>query len=255
MDGPFRPVHVKGFAAFVAYHVEAQAIVPGWGNLSFRATLALGFLLLGLPWVQPKDKSVSQQNGRSAAIEGNDAALLAAARTGDVSRVTRLLTAGVTLTGTDEEDRDALMLAIINNHEDAVRLLLAAGANVNAQAPDNWTPLMFALHMGSPTILRDVLAAGANLNVRYGAGQTPLIAAAVGSSSTNKVEILLTLGASPLEEDYNGWTALMAAAEGNSGTETLRVLIAAGCDVNHRSHDGKIALICARLELVSNQTL
>ena len=108
--------------------------------------------------------------------------LMAAARTGDLAEMRRLLDAGA-----DPYDRDitngwtALFHAIHKNQPDAVRLLLDRGVNPN-QGARSTTALMLAAADRDPTIVEILLNAGANPRLTRFDGATALTQAVSGGA-------------------------------------------------------------------------
>jgi cytohesin len=115
----------------------------------------------------------------------------------------------------------ALMYAVRENAEAAVRALIAAGADVNAAGPDGTAPLDAAIAGGRFDIAALLLRHGADANRASGAGTTPLLAAVARSARDNApsatgastprqsraidiVRLLLAYGADP-----NGRTAAL----------------------------------------------
>ncbi len=112
----------------------------------------------------------------------NDAnPLLAAARSGDVARVT---------------------------------LLVKQGADPNRpDGVNEWTPLMHAIHKHQLGTMAALLDAGADPNRATSRGHTPLMMAA-GYGYTDMVRVLLARGANPRAVNWEGATALDLALEG-----------------------------------------
>jgi ankyrin repeat protein len=78
-----------------------------------------------------------------------------------------LLKAGVDVNETEPKTKqNALMWAVAEGHEDAVRVLLAAGADIHAKSARKETPLFFAVRRGDIGIVDALLGAGADVNER-----------------------------------------------------------------------------------------
>jgi hypothetical protein len=115
------------------------------------------------------------------ASTGDDAPLVAAARTGDLA---------------------------------GIRQAIAHGADLNALYGGNsWTPLMHAIHKGQLASVNALLAAGADPNRRGASTETALMMAA-GYGYTDIVQALLRRGANPALIDSNGETAVDYAVAG-----------------------------------------
>ncbi|WP_309681567.1 ankyrin repeat domain-containing protein, partial [Polaromonas sp.] len=82
------------------------------------------------------------------------AALHAAARSGNLAQLQRLLAQGAPLNAPDDSGKTALMLAVINGHAAMVQRLLALGANPALTDRDGLTALQHARRLG-----RDQIAA------------------------------------------------------------------------------------------------
>ena len=144
--------------------------------------------------------------------------LMAAARAGDVPRLTRLLrTASGALRGR---------------------------TNVNGADSRFWTALHTAAECGQTAALGALLAAGAAVGAASNLGFTPLHTAAQ-FGQTAALEALLAAGAAVGTADSWGWTALHRAAQ-EGHTAALEALLAAGAAVDARSHGGSTPLHLAR---------
>jgi ankyrin repeat protein len=108
-----------------------------------------------------------------------NAPLIAAARTGSLDAIERLLDSGVDVntaapTG-DGWDATALQHAILARQSGAVRLLLERGADPNRAADSNApAPLLLAAGDVDPTFVNLLLAHGADPTVEDESGVTPL---------------------------------------------------------------------------------
>jgi len=178
-----------------------------------------------------------------------EAALLAAARSGDLAAVTRLLGQGIKPDARDAQSRTALLLATHANHVDAARTLIAAGANVNARDSIQDSPFLYAGAEGRLEILKATLAAGADLASTNRYGGTALIPAC----HHGHVEAVRELLKTSIKVDHInnlGWTALLETVIlGDGGArhrEIVALLIAAHADVNLADRDGRTPLAHAR---------
>lgn len=81
-------------------------------------------------------------------LKTEDAALIAAARTGHPGTVRDMLASGANVNVKDEHGNTPLIEAARNGHDDVVRTLLAAGADVKAKNDDGQTALMLAARGG-----------------------------------------------------------------------------------------------------------
>jgi len=95
----------------------------------------------------------------------------------------------------------------------AIDRLIAAGADINAgSGVNNWPPLMHAIHKGQPGAIARLIGAGASVEGRLGR-QALLMASGYGDATT--VSLLLARGVDPRDDGEAG-THVMAAAVGGS---------------------------------------
>jgi len=89
--------------------------------------------------------------GLTACREGlttEDAALLAAARTGHAGTVRDMIASGAKINVKDEHGNTGLIEAARNGHDDVVRTLIQAGADLKIRNDDGKTALMLAAQGG-----------------------------------------------------------------------------------------------------------
>ena len=121
--------------------------------------------------------------------------LFAAARQGDASVVTLLLTAGMSPNAKDRRGTTALIWAAEFGHTATAKLLLDRGADVQAQTTDTrWTALMLAASRGHADTVRLLLEHGAGVHAKTKDGRTALMLA-VGSNHTAVMQLLKRAGA------------------------------------------------------------
>ena len=94
-------------------------------------------------------------------IKTEDAALLAAARTGHAGTVRDMLASGASVNVKDEHGNTALIEAARNGHDDGVRTLLAAGADWKITNNDGQTALTLARLGGHDDVVAALTQAGA----------------------------------------------------------------------------------------------
>ncbi|HSE05629.1 MAG TPA: ankyrin repeat domain-containing protein [Methylomirabilota bacterium] len=135
------------------------------------------------------------------------AALLAAARDGQVADLRQLLGSGVPVNVRDASGSSSLMLAVINGHLEAARILLDGGAGVNAKNRGGITPVMLAVINEHPEVLKLLLERGADVNAQSGTGWTALTFAA-WKGDPGLARLLLDHGANATARDKQQWKPL-----------------------------------------------
>lgn len=158
--------------------------------------------------------------GRASKREdGAPAALLAAARRGDVRVLQSVLRAGIDLDAQDPVSGDtALHVALTprssgrSNVWDVVSVLLEAGASTSASNHAGQTPLHLVAMSGSTAtihapwrtkVARELLSRGAEVNARDSHDQTPLHRAAFGGN-VEVAQVLVQAGADTTARDRVG---------------------------------------------------
>lgn len=141
------------------------------------------------------------------------ARMIAAARVGDVKRITYALNLGVDPNIQDAYSYTALAYAAEKGHDMAVRKLLRGGANPNVRVLDiEWTPLIMASAEGHIDVVKSLLEGGADPNLQGSEGITALIQATTERHKGIVLE-LLAFGANIELQDDDGDTALDEAAK------------------------------------------
>lgn len=177
-----------------------------------------------------------------------EAALITAARSGDLAAVERLLHEGANPNrAADEYGERALSHAVALGDVEMVRLLLEAGADPDLRS-HGLTPLGLAAARGQARIARMLVAAGSDPDLKGADGNTPLYHAALGNHAAVIRELLpagpdFTLLNAGLP-NYEGLTALgVAAMEGNLAA--LEALLKGGADPQTLDKSGRPALFYA----------
>ncbi|MGH8495642.1 MAG: ankyrin repeat domain-containing protein [Gammaproteobacteria bacterium] len=202
-----------------------------------------------------------------------DAALLQAAREGDVVAIAEAAESGAALDARDDRGKTslmwaaeqgsaraarqleargadvdlatdtgdtALMYAAQAGHADIVRFLINNGADVDRSNNLGWTALMYAAVGGYESAVRELLAQGADVNALTQDGKVPLMAAARNGHAA-VVSGLIDAGARVDQMDRSGWTALMYAAwQGH--TSVTEALLADDASLDIRNSEGQTAL-------------
>jgi len=219
---PERPAidRILLLVAYTGYTVEADAVLYGavnhvlWGDDDLHAAVLV---------VHHGPKRRTR--------------LMAAAREGDVPRLTRLLhTASGALrgrtnvNGADSEGWTALHWAARQSNVAALQALLAAGAAVEAATNRGCTPLHLAAKKGHVLAVQALLAAGANIEATNNFGRTPLHVAAQSGAGT--MAPLLAAGANiqamALRRGSTMGVRPIACAAAAGNMDALRALKAAG---------------------------
>ncbi len=137
-------------------------------------------------------------------------------------------------------DEFALMEAAYTGSLESVQRLVSAGVSVSAADDENRTALMWAAFNGHAPVIGYLLEKGAEVDTRDGNGRTALMYASSGPHR-EAVEVLLENGADVnAQGELEGFTALMtAAAEGQ--VEVVRLLLSHGADASLKDKDGDTA--------------
>lgn len=134
--------------------------------------------------------------------------LEAAAASGDLPELERLLTAGSGLELHNDAGANSLIAAARFGQVDAMKLLIAHGAPLDQTAGVNgWTPLMHAVHKAQNGAIACLLEAGADAKAQ----DSKALTMAAGYGNAEAVRLLLTHRADPHAVLPDGNTALIAA--------------------------------------------
>jgi ankyrin repeat protein len=201
---------------------------------------------------------------------------LAAAESGDTSKIAESLNQGTEIDVTDEHGQTALMLAAYEGHVDTVKLLLQHGASHGLQNRFGGTALMLASFNGHLEVVTELLKAGADVNAKSKNGYTALMQAAVkpNEAAVQIINLLLDQKADINAQDNEGYTALMRAVDHPSPPPPLppflrgakkpkwydrkqreaeihlmvvKALVMRGADLNSKDQRGRTALEISRM--------
>lgn len=143
-------------------------------------------------------------------------ALLRASGSGHRALVEYLLSVGASPEVAASTGATPLSAAVSKRHLDIVTLLLRAGSSTERRLPGDVTVLMLAAALGLPEVVSQLLQAGANLQVQDAQGLTPLHCAALyGFTERDRsrlmalLDALLLAGADPHRAANNGATPLL----------------------------------------------
>ena len=175
--------------------------------------------------------------------------LPAAAATGDLDAIDRLIALGLPIDSEDAQGATALIRAAGSGHTALVVRLLEAGVDTRHVAHSGVHCLAAAVSANREAVVRTLLNHGVAPDMRMAGGSTALtVAAAVGE--VRIAEALLEAGADPNAADEQGTTPLHAAAQyafdgGDSAdAHTLfDLLLRAGARLDARNLAGQDALL------------
>lgn len=187
-------------------------------TLRLSGFLVIGLLLFGLA------------GGLSAS---GDAAIIEAAKRGDVSAVRALIAKKADVNERARDGSSALLWAVYHTDVAMARALIAAGANVNTANRYGVAPLLQAARTGDAPIIDALLKAGANVSLAHPDGENAVMAAA-RTGRLDAVRLLIEAGANVNAVTHQEETALMWAA-GDGHADVVKALLAAGADVNRKS--------------------
>lgn len=180
---------------------------------------------------------VLRRRGSRATPESGEA-LLAAARKGDVARLTRLLEHGLHLDARASfSGETALMKAAYYGQGEVVSFLLERGAAVDAEDSRGNTALLHAAYMGRSEIVGRLLEAGAALEHRNQLNWTALMQACIEGHLAAAVVLLEAGATSDAIDAERGATALSLARRSGCRQLVERLLAHGACDRPIRERD------------------
>ncbi|MDP3070334.1 MAG: ankyrin repeat domain-containing protein [Opitutaceae bacterium] len=171
--------------------------------------------------------------------------LAEAAASGDIAKLDRLVSAGVSVNAMGRGQVTSLMWALLHQNKKGLAFLLAHGADPNVQLTEDFDELLiegvstmsYAAQHKDSWYLKEVLSRGGNPNlVNSVRSQTPIMAA-IGSMRPENVRILISAGANLDWQDRDGRTAMMAATTLNQ-YELICAMLEAGADPKLRKRWG-----------------
>lgn len=176
--------------------------------------------------------------------------LLAAARSGNATKISQLVQAGVDLEARGDHDRTPLLIAVTHDKVDAARALVAAGADPDALDDRHDTPWLVTGVTGSVEMAKVILAADPDLTIRNRFGGISIIPA---SERGHDEYVAYVVGATDIKVNHVndlGWTALLEAVILGKGTASwqriVTSLLDAGADPAIADRNGVTALQHAR---------
>ena len=211
----------------------------------FQPLYVLLALAGGFAASRPSEAQVAPTAAEVARYTG----LHAAASTGDLAALERLIAARADLDARDSYGRTPVHVATFARQKDAIRMLARAGAALDLLENDRYDAVTIAAVADDEDTMRVLLSLGASakqVTSRYDG--TALIAAAhLGHDGV--VKQLIAAGA-PLDHVNNlHWTAVIESIMlGNGGprhVETLRALVTAGASIRITDRQGLTPLALA----------
>ena len=181
-----------------------------------------------------------------AAYEG----LHAAAASGSVVEIDRLVQSGAAINARDGNGRTPMMVAAFRQDHAAVKALIEAGANVNALDNQSYDVVTIAAVLNDLDTLRAALAGGGNARAITSPYSGTALIAAAHLGHAEVCDVLIKARAPRDHVNNLGWTALIEAIVlGDGGARhqaTVEVLIKGGANLNLADGNGKSPLALAR---------
>ena len=177
--------------------------------------------------------------------------LMLAIRQEHKDAVAGLLRAGADPNLKDKEGNNAMVWAAFANDEDYLRLLLENGGNPNARfgnlnARNSYgdSVLEIIIEGGSADAVQLVLSAGADPNTIDDGDQSMFFSVTSRNDAAAKVALLLEAGVDLEKPDFSGDTPLISAAHGGD-PELVSLFFRVGANLEARNKYGQTALIMA----------
>ncbi len=188
--------------------------------------------------------------------------LAEAAGDGNISEITKLIAAGVDVNAVGRGTFTPLLYALLCQNKDGFACLLSHGANPNTELSDTLDDLLtkgnsvmsLSAKLEESWYLKQVLQHGGDPNlVNATRSQTPILAA-MFSSRTQNVKLLIASGANLNWQDRHGATPLILAAETNE-YELAFAMAQAGADPNIKNKWGKSVVYFIKSSRALNNAL
>jgi ankyrin repeat protein len=172
--------------------------------------------------------------------------LITAAKQGDVSRITELLSKGVNLNYRRKDEQvTALDVAVLANNANLVSLLLEHGADVNGATKNGYTALLVASmpYSGNLDVVDTLVRHGADVNAKSFVEQwSPLLLASASAFPDEAViRRLVEAGARINDSNVHELTPLMFVAQFGSDA-LVGYLLEKGADPNAKTKEGSFTI-------------
>ena len=193
---------------------------------------------------------VNAQVGPSKAEQAAYKGLHAAAHSGNVARIHKLVSQKHKINARDAHGRTPLMVATFAGKLDAVAALIEAGANTALLENDKYDALTIAAVDGNTKMVELLIEKGARTDLTTSVYDGTALIAAAHLGHVGVVTALIAGGA-PLDHVNNlKWTALIESIVlgdgGKNHTEVLGALVTAGANVNLADGQGRTPLALAK---------
>ena len=212
------------------------------------ASFMLFFFLWAASAQEPKQLPSSPPNSPPKKESQGDARhpsaeeLIQAIEDADLSKVWELLEDGADPNATKDDNKSALVCAVVAGQAQIAETLLARHAQVDAENANGGTALSVAAGLGHADLVKILIAYGADVNHRDHDGHTALMCAAFGSTIKNS-PAWLARSMFELDEDDDLFTHM-----GSEHLLAVKLLLDAQANVNGQGKDcGLTALMIAAM--------
>ncbi|MBT2638299.1 ankyrin repeat domain-containing protein [Bacillus sp. ISL-39] len=202
-----------------------SVIVPSKNSKALIAFVAASFMLTGLAMVgglilyNKVNTTFSSENDEAIEVPP----LIEAVINGNPKKVESLIENGEDIHQIDYNGYTSLDWAVMDDNVEMVQLLLDLKADPNYESDYGMTPFMTAAERGNVSMIDILYDAGGDPNYQeMGSGYTAMTYA-IFSGETDKVKLLIELGAEIGLTDYSGMTARMHALQ--SGEQEIADLL------------------------------